>query len=311
MDELLLALAAVLSFLFGWNNSSFLIGNLRGSGVLTFRATIVISVTGLLAGALLEGPKMESSLVGSLSPATTSAVLLATVSTSILLTLAFTVLDLPVSFSLVMVGAFLGGTVSSGLAVSPAHSEAVIAFWFVAPLMAAAIAFVVYSSAARLVSRFGLLTVDALNRYGSVVSSLAVSYTLGANNLGLIYGSAGVGGLTGLQNEGAVVALTLVAVAGFVTLGRGGVSGTIGDKMLVLSPQGVVSSFMASSIVVWAATQMTIPVSIGQCLLGGMIGAAFTRNVAVLNRKLAIETTSLWLVAPMLAFIVGYFLVLL
>ncbi len=72
--------------------------------------------------------------------------------------------------------------------------------------------------------------------------------------------------------------------------------------MLALSPRAVFSAFIASAIVVWVGTQLTIPVSISQCLLGGMLAAAFPRNVTVLNTRLAGETVSLWVVAPLGAF---------
>jgi phosphate/sulfate permease len=308
MDSLLLGLAAMLALLFGWNNSSFLIGNIRGSGTLSFRAAVVISIIGLFMGVLLEGSKMATSLAGSLAPSTTGTVLLATLLVSVFLTLGLTLLSLPVSFSVVMVGAFLGATLSSFIQVNISRSEEVIAFWFLAPVATAAMTFALYSSATRLMTRFSLLTVDSLNRTGTVVSALLVSYTLGANNIGMIFGSTQSGVLEGTPELEALLLLTLVAVVGLATLGRGGVSGTIGDKMLVLSPQGVFSAFLASSVVVWIGTQRAIPISISQCLLGGMLGAAYTKSITVLNRRLALETVSLWAVVPVLSFGLGYLL---
>ena len=80
----------------------------------------------------------------------------------------------------------------------------------------------------------------------------------------------------------------------------------MGDKMLVLSPQGIFSVFVASSLVVWAGTQLALPISITQCLLGGMLGTAYARKVAVLNTRLVRETVSLWVVAPAAAFVLAY-----
>ncbi len=177
-----------------------------------------------------------------------------------------------------------------------------------APVATAAITFALYRSVTSLVTRLSLLAVDSLNRTGTVVSALLVSYTLGANNIGMIFGSTQSGAIGGTSELEVLLFLTLVAVVGLATLGKGGVSGTIGDKMLVLSPQGVLSAFLPSSAVVWVGTQRAIPVSISQCLLGGMIGAAYTKNITVLNRKLALETVSLWAVAPVLSFGLGYLL---
>jgi len=305
MDELLIGLAALLSFLFGWNNSSFLIGNLRGSGSLPFVAAVLTSVIGLLVGTLLEGSKMAATFGGSLAPSTTSSIMLATLVVSVAMTLGLTLIDLPVSFSMIMVSAFLGATFYSTIPVNATRSETVVAFWFVAPAATALLTFLVYTSFGRFASRFGILTVDSLNRAGALVSGLAVSYTLGANNIGMIYGST----LAGIPvSFGVMLLLVTVATIGVVTFGRNALGGSIGDRMLSLSPQGVFSAFVSSSVLVWLGTQFALPVSISQCLLGGMLGAAYSRVFSAVNRRLVGETLSLWVLAPLAAFGLSYVL---
>jgi phosphate/sulfate permease len=247
MADLLLPLAAVLTFLFGWNNSSFLIGNIRGSGSATLRTSLLLIVAGLLTGVLSEGSKMSKSLNGVLAPGSDYPILLVTFAISVVLTLGLTLMNIPVSFSATMVGAFLGATYASSLPIAIPQAELVVAFWFLAPLLAGLGTYVLYRLVSRMVSNFGIVTVDSLNRIGVVASSLAVSYSLGANNIGLIYGTAN-GSLIGGTDALVVVALTLVAVLGILLFGRGGVTGTIGDRMLVLSPQGVVSAFISSAV---------------------------------------------------------------
>ena len=306
MVSQLLAPAAVLTFLFGWNNSAFLIGNIRGSGTLTLRGALLTAVVGLLAGVFVEGPKMLRSLDGFLSPAASFTTLAITLAASILVTLGFTSFNLPVSFTAAMVGAFLGGTYHAGLPINLGQTELVISFWFVAPLLTGVLTFLLYNGVARLVSNFGILTVDTINRVGVVVSSLAVSYSLGANNIGLIYGTAS-GTFVGLDDWATLVGLAFLAVLGTAWLGRGGVTGTVGDRMLVLSPQGVLTVFVTSALVIWIGTQLSVPISIGQCVLGGMFGAAYAKSVTVVNKKLAIETVSGWVVVPVAAFVIAYF----
>jgi len=305
MDELLIGLAALLSFLFGWNNSSFLIGNLRGSGSLPFTVAVLTSVIGLLVGTLLEGSKMVATFGGSLASTTTSTILLATLIVSVVLTLGLTLVDLPVSFSMIMVSAFLGATFHSTIPVNVARSETVVAFWFLAPAATALLTFLVYTSVARSVAGFGILTIDSLNRAGALVSGLAVSYTLGANNVGMIYG----GTLAGVPVSYEVMLLLVAAATiGVVTFGRNALGGSIGDRMLSLSPQGVFSAFVSSSVIVWLGTQFALPVSISQCLLGGMLGAAYSHVFSAVNRRLVGETLSLWVVAPLAAFGLSYVL---
>ncbi|HYC12208.1 MAG TPA: inorganic phosphate transporter [Nitrososphaerales archaeon] len=309
MDSYLVGLAVLLAFLFGWNNGSFLFGNLRGSGAASARSALGISVLGLALGVILEGPKMYAGMAGTLAPTSTEGVLLATLLTAVVFTLVLTLLSLPVSISMVMVAAFLGASFSVSIPINVERSALVVAFWFVAPLATAALTFVAYTWTSKYMAKFGLLLVDSFTRAGSVFSALLVSYTLGANNVGLILGGTGVAGVFP-QGAEVLAAVTLAAVAGTAVSTRSGVSGTIGDRMLSLSPQGVFTAFLASSVLVWVGTQLAIPVSITQCLLGGMLGAAYTKNIAVLNRGLTAETVAVWIVVPVLAFLVGFVLVL-
>jgi phosphate/sulfate permease len=197
-----------------------------------------------------------------------------------------------------MVGAFMGAIYSQALPLNVGHSELVILFWFLAPVGTGLITAALYSAVTRLVSNLGILTVDSLNRAGTLVSGLAVSYTLGANNIGLFYSSS----LAGQPVDfGIMMALVAMAAVGVVTFGRNALGGSIGDKMLALSPQGVFSAFVASSLVVWLGTQFALPVSISQCLLGGMLGAAYSRAISAVNRRLVTETLSLWVLAPLAA----------
>lgn len=310
MDSLLLGLAAALCFVFGWNNSSFLIGNLRGSGSLSYRAAVGVSVAGLFLGVLLDGQKMTKSIAGTLAPGT-ETVLLATIAVSFALTLVLTLLRLPLSFSMVMVGAFMGAALAAGFVLKTSRAEDIIGFWFIAPAATAPLTFGIYTAVTKLLSRFGLLAVDTFNRATGLISAVAVSFTLGANNIGLFYGTALTGTVTRSQELELLLLLTLVAAVGIVALGRNALGGTIGDRMLALSPQGVFSAFVASSIVVWAGTQFALPVSITQCLLGGMLGAAYTRDVTILNTKLVWETLSMWVVAPVAALVLAYLFIVL
>jgi phosphate/sulfate permease len=149
--------------------------------------------------------------------------------------------------------------------------------------------------------------VDLLNRVATPASAFLVSYTLGANNLGLLRGSVIAADPTAATDLLALsvvsVGIALSAFLGAALFGRGAVAGTIGDRMLDLPPQGVMTLFFASSIVVWVGTQFALPISIAQCVLGGMFGASLAKRVAVMNTRLVNETILSWFTVPMLAFV--------
>src|SRR2546430_9096512 len=144
MVSQLLAPAAVLTFLFGWNNSAFLIGNIRGSGTLTLRGALLTAVVGLLAGVFVEGPKMLRSLDGFLSPAASTTTLAITLVAPIVVTLGFTSFNLPVSFTAARAGRLLGGTHQPGLPLNLGQTELGISLWFLAPPATGVLTFLRY-----------------------------------------------------------------------------------------------------------------------------------------------------------------------
>ncbi len=311
----ILLLAVILSFVFGWNNGSFLIGNLRSSGSVTVGAAVLVSGVGLLVGALIEGPKMTASLVGSLAPSSSYTVILASLGASLLLLLILSVAGRPMSLSMTLVGAFLGATSGARIAISAPRTALVVGFWFLAPVATAVLTFLIYKFVRPLTFGQPLARVDLLNRIAIIASAFFVSYTLGANNLGLLQSSVIAGDSTAssdlLSLSAVAVAIALLAFLGAASFGRGAVAGTIGDRMLALPPQGVMTLFVSSSIIVWVGTQFALPISIAQCVLGGMFGASLAKRLAVMNTKLVFETVLSWFTIPLLAFILGLVAILL
>jgi phosphate/sulfate permease len=299
MDSLLI-LATAISFVFGWNNSSILIGNLRSAGSISYRSSFLLTSTGLVLGFLLEGAKMNSSLI-SLGSTATPSILEVTLAVSLLAVIVFSIIGLPISFSIVIVGSFLGSTIAKGNLVKFQQFYELVIFWILAPFLSALISFIIYNTIKRIVSHLGLVEVDLLNRIGIIVAGLSASYSLGANNIGLFEGAT-------YKGPYVIIILLISAITGTFLLGGGNVSGSIGDRLMNLSPQGVLSTFIASSITVWVGTQLAFPISISQCLLGGMFGAAYTRKVAAINKNLVYETALLWIVAPALCFAIAYIL---
>lgn len=302
----ILALGTVLAFVFGWNNSSFLIGNGEGSGSLTVREALLVSSAGLALGVLLEGSKMLKSLSGSITASSGDQIVVVALAVSLALTALLSIAKLPVSFSMAMVGSFAGAAYASSLQLNVPRLEEMVGFWFLAPVLAAALAYAIYRVTLSSAPRLSLLALDGASRYGVILTSLTIAYVLGANNIGLIYGTMVNGGS---PSEPELFLLVMVAIVGMVALGRNGVSGTVGDRLLVLSPFGVVSTFLSSAVLIWLGTQFEIPVSISQCLLGGMFGAALTNHMSVVNGRLALESMSLWVAVPIGAFLLGFLFV--
>jgi PiT family inorganic phosphate transporter len=307
VEYLALLLAGMLTFVFGWNNSAILIGNERGSGTLSAREATVLCSVGIILGVALEGSKMTKSLGGIVGAQATDPMVLATIAISILLTFALTAARIPVSFSNTMVGAFAGSALVSSIPIRSGDLTTIIAFWVLAPLSTMAATILSYRIIVRVTANLSLVSLDAFNRAGVVLVSLALAYVLGANNIGLIYGTAFGGGPPPSLMDSMlfILVLSAVAITAMALFGRGGVAGTVGDRFLAMSPQSVLAAFTGTILVMWVATQLAIPVSISQCLIGGMFGAAFTKKIAIVNRRVSLEIVSSWILVPAVAFVVA------
>jgi phosphate/sulfate permease len=312
MDERIpLVLAGVLTFVFGWNNSSILTGNSRGSGTLSMSESTVLCSIGMILGVAIEGSKMDKSLGSLVATQPTETMVAVTLASSIILTLGLTLVRIPVTFSITMVGAFAGTAIALSEQLRLGDLATILAFWAVAPLATMAITFVSYRLIHRLTLDLSLVSIDAFNRAGVGIVSVALAYVLSANNVGMIYGTA----VSAAQPNGsplpAVLLLGAVAIAGMIAFGREGVAETVGDRLLSLTPQGVLAAFVGTIVMMWAATQLAIPISVTQCLLGGMFGAAFTKRVAIINRRVALELVASWALVPLAALLLAFALILL
>ena len=304
MDEYLpLLLAGILTFIFGWNNSGLLIGNERGSGTLSALESTILCSIGMLLGVVLEGPEMTKSLGGMITTPPTDAIVLSALAVSIVLTFVLTLGRIPVTFSATMVGAFAGAAVATSAQIREGDLATIIVFWMIAPLATMVVTFLCYKAIQSATTNLSLLSVDAVNRAGVGLVSLALAFVLGANNVGMIYGTSFVGSRPSPSNSAlTLLALAAVAVVAMALFGRGRVAGTVGDRLLSLSPQGVLAAFSGTIIMMWLATQLAIPVSVTQCLVGGMFGAALTKRIAIVNRRLSLEVIASWVVIPLAAF---------
>ncbi len=308
-DYLPLLLAGIVTFIFGWNNSGLLIGNERGSGTLSARESTILCSIGMLLGVALEGREMTKSLGGIIAVPPTDSIVLATLVVSIFLTFGLTLGRIPVTFSATMVGAFAGAAFVSSAQVRVGDLATIIVFWIIAPIATMTATFLSYKVIQRATTNLSLVSVDAFNRAGVGLVSLALAYVLAANNIGMIYGTS----FTGSQPSSAdsvltLLALAVVAVVAMALFGRGSVAGTVGDRLLSLSPQGVLAAFSGTIIMMLVATQLAIPVSVTQCLVGGMFGAAFTKKIAIVNQRLSLEVVASWIVIPLAAFFLAFLL---
>lgn len=306
---LLPLLGIILVLLFSANNSSIFVGSLAASAILSYKRALLLTVSGLILGSIFEGHKMfkfEIFLLRArdlrmIACTRTGDLVMSILITSILLMVALTFIHLPMSLTNVAAGAAIGAAVSCNLAVNLSYLWFVFSAWMVAPLLSAALTFLIYRIVRSLVARMSLASLDAFNRTAVTIVVFAMAYSLGANNIGFINTLSGVPSDAYLY----ILSVFVAILCGAVVFGRG-VSRTMGPDLVILSPIGVLTSMFSSAALLWGFTQFGLPMSATQMVLGGIVGAGLSRSVFFLNRRLFFEIVGSWPVVTLLSIGASY-----
>lgn len=286
----MLSLLLVFGFAFGWNNSGLTTGNL--SNLVNYNLALVLTILGVFAGLLVLGPEMSRSILGKLVASNISNdAVIAGVLTSVILLIALTLLRLPVSLSNCTVGAFVGAALASHSAVNEVDVVKIVGSWIAAPFLCALVTVIAYGIVVKLEANLSLIKVSLINRILLVLAVFYVSFTLGGNNIGVIVSFAknySLGSSLSLE-----IAVFLVTALGMFLFGKS-IAKVVGDKIVGLSQIKTLSAMLGSAIVTTVLTFLSVPVSLTQVIIGGMLGAGLARRPSIVNGRELVTLVAGW-----------------
>jgi PiT family inorganic phosphate transporter len=294
-----------LSAALGGNNFSTCLGASLGAGIVRLSNAILIATAGVILGTLFEGHKLSNVVAGQILPTLSAPGLVVILVSSLLVMAAVTLLHVPLSLSQVMVGAAWGLALATGTQIGSMFSIEVTASWISSPILA----FLISAAVEIAVLRLGRKAKDvfALNHLYAILTLIAgfyAAYTLGANTLGLV---------VGLFPQGLAdpLILSLVfsagAVVGIAFLSTGTVR-SVADNLVGLSPSTALSAQFGGALSVHLFTQLGLPVSISQVVIGGMGGAASVKRIAITNKRIIQQIIAGWTIGPLAGAIVSFLL---
>ncbi len=304
----ILILACVfLAFVLGWNNSSLTTGNL--SNLVTYTVAVALTLVGMLTGFLLEGSKMTHSVLGKLvqTPIGATEILIGTL-VSLTLFLALTLTKIPVSLSNCVVGSFVGVALASKAVISSRSLIEILASWLIAPFFCLGVAILIYEVATRSEGSISLPTVSWINRLVLFAAVFYVSYSLGANNVGLILSfviRTNVLKFSVGEELGIELAIYFGIASGTMLFGKS-IAKVLGEKIVTLSQVKTVAAMLGAAFVTWILTQFSIPVSLTQVVLGGMLGAGSAKGPTVVNTRGLMTMIWRWAAITVLCTAAGY-----
>ncbi len=294
-----------LAFVLGWNNSGLTTGNL--ANLIEYRFALSITLAGMLVGFLIEGSKMTHSVIGGLvAGPLTNQELASALIVSLLLFLALTVLEIPVSLSNCVVGAFCGVSISGSTTISSGFLVVIIGSWLIAPFLCMGVAVAIYEIVATSVRSVSLPTTSWANRILLIIAVFYVSYSLGANNGGMIVSFiANSASMSSFVLSVIGISIYAAIAAGTILFGKT-IARVVGNKIVQLNELKTVSALLSAAFVTWIFTQISIPLSFTQVVIGGMLGAGIARGPTIVNRSELFSMIWHWIAVTILSSSLSY-----
>ena len=289
----------------GGNNFSTCLGASLGAGIVKLSDAMLIASVGVLAGTLFEGYKLSNVLGGQILPALSSSGLVVILLAGLSVMAVVTLFRLPLSLSQVLVGAGWGLALANGVRVANTFSLAVVVSWVLSPVLGFCVSAIIET----VMLRFGHRAKDvlALNRaYArlTLIAGFYAAYTLGANTLGLVVGlfTSSLGDRLPLS-----IVLSAATIVGIMFLSKGTVR-SVADNLVGLSPSMALSAQFGGAMSAHLFTQLSLPVSISQVVIGGMSGAASAKRMAITNKRIIQQVIAGWTIGPLAGAIVSFLL---
>lgn len=294
-----LVLTGLLGMMVGGNDLSACSGTIIGSGTVTRRTGIMIALVGYTLGLSMEGPKLFKVREAFLPDETSLQILTVLLATFLILT-AGQLAKVPVSLSKTMTGTIVGVSVAVGAWHFTSYVAMILAFWFLAPLVATSLGVLFIALDDRYSPRKLWLKLSIL-KLGLLAAAFASAYVTGSNTLGLIAGTSN--NLT----PAAVIIAGLGGVAGALTLGRGALRRLTEGIFSLRYPNAFFSQSLGAGTVE-LAVQFGVPLSTTETVSSGIIGSGLARKMRVMNlRNLSLIVMS-WVVSPAAGFLAGFLL---
>ncbi len=291
-------LVALVSFVIGANNSANSVGTLYGSNIATYYKAAVISGLFVMLGVILEGWKMSGAIgggivIGSLTVFMSFVILL----TTLILLFIFTYISMPLSASQIMVGAVIGVAIFSGILINSSFLSLVVISWLLTFLAGMFFAYLIYHLLFKILKGLRLFSLSKFYTVSLYIGAAFIAYTLGANTIGLIASL--------IPNYYVYIIAGIAAFLGTILLGKRTVR-TVGKNITYLDPPRAFAALLGGALIVELFTQLHLPVSMTQAVIGGIIGTGFVKGYREINKNTIKNLILSWALAPLVALGVSY-----
>lgn len=295
--EWLLSSGLLMGWSLGANDSANIFGTGVASGLIRYRTAVVLTAFFVLMGAIVEGEKCITSL-GKLTFLSHFEAFLAMTSAALTMTV-LTVLGLPASTSQAIVGAIIGIAAYHGTPDFSALGK-FMTCWVLTPIGGIACSLVLYKPLRFLIYK-RVRSLIARNRFfliGILITGSYGAYSLGANNVANVTGVYVVSGL--LSPIMGVIFGGLSIALGVLTYSKKTMM-TVGKSIVPLDPFSALIAVLSEAMVLHIFTQIGIPVSSSQAVVGGVLGVGIARDFRTVNFRVVARVVGAWVGTPVIS----------
>ena len=295
----------------GWGLGANDAANVMGTGVaanlVKYRTAVCLVAVFVIVGAVVEGPKVMNT-VGSLAKLDINLAFLAALSAGLVMFI-MSGLALPISASQAIVGALIAIGLANGTAEFSLLRKVVLC-WILTPIGAAVISGIAYRLLGFLLkpvlSDVTLRTV--LLRIAIVVAGRYGSYALGGTNVanvsGVYVGAGYMSPLGAALFGGFFIALGVLTYSKKVMM-------TVGRDIFPLDSFTAFVAVLSQAITAHIFTQIGVPVSSSQAIVGAVIGIGLVKNMNAISGKIVARILFGWIATPVVAGAMCYALLIL
>ena len=316
----------------GANDAANVFGTAVGSRMVRFATAAAVCAVFVILGAVFAGAGAAHTL-GRLGAVNALAGSFTVALAAALATFGMTRLGLPISTSQAVVGAIIGWNLYADMITDTGALADILLSWVLCPVLAAAIAVVLYQTLRVVLRRshLHLLRQDALVRFGLLAVGAFGSFSLGANNVANVVGVfLPDNPFSAIEVFGFEVAaaqqlflLGGAAIATGVVTYSGKVMRTVGTGIMRLTPEAAFVVVLAHALVLflfasealesWLAshglpTLPLVPVSSSQAVIGAIVGLGLLHGRRRLRPRALGSVALGWLVTPVTAGLAAFVL---
>lgn len=317
----------------GANDAANIFGTAVGTKMIRFRTAAAVCCIFVTIGAVFGGSGTTDTLgrLGEISALAGAFVVALAAAVTVLW---MTRSGLPVSTSQAIVGAILGWNLFAGLKTDPAILSKIVGTWFFSPLLAAAVAVIIYLIVKKILMNIEIhmFTLDRYTRIALLVAGAFGAYSLGANNIANVMGvftasspfsDLHLGGILPISGNQQLFLMGGLAISlGVITYSKR-VMLTVGSGLFNLSPIAAVIVVLASSFVLFVFSSEglrglllflglpelpLVPVSQSQAVVGAILGISLAKGSRTLNFRLLGKIGAGWLLTPVCSGLIAYLL---